>query len=77
MRKSSDKPNVPKFLQQSKPRHLNRPKISPEEIVRREKAGESLKSIAKSVGISLDRIRGSPIESGIGPCRHAVTVRRQ
>jgi hypothetical protein len=73
MRKISDKSYVPKFLQPSKPRHLNRPKISPEEIVRREKAGESLESIAKSVGISLDRVprlanrvRNRPMPA----CRH-------
>jgi hypothetical protein len=72
-RKISDKAYLPKFLQPSKPRHLNRPKISPEEIVRREQPGESLASIAKSVGISLDRVlrlanrvRNRPMPT----CRH-------
>src|SRR5215472_2064812 len=54
MRRTSDKPYVPKFLQPSKPRWVYTSKISPEEVVRREMAGECLESIAKSVGKSKD-----------------------
>jgi hypothetical protein len=73
MRRVSDKPYVPKFLQPSKPRRVMQPKIAPEEIVRRGKAGESLKSIAKSAGISLDRVRrlANRVRSRPMPaCRH-------
>jgi hypothetical protein len=76
MRRVSDKPYVPKFLQPSKPRRVMQPKIAPEKMVRREKAGESLKSIAKSAGISLDRVRRLANRVRNRPCPRAVTARR-
>ena|SRR5215472_2818463 len=72
-RKTSDKPYVPKFLRPPKPRRVTQPKISAEEIVRREMAGESLESIAKSVGMSKDRVNrlaNRAKNRPLPPCRH-------